>query len=181
MTDRLTVDYTGQFGCRSERPRPLAPSSSGLGLRPFTPATRVRVPLGSLDACALHCGPRSMPLQNRGFLLRFTIIPSSVWWFRDFSRKAQVKVWTAIAADKRRCSQANADFVCYLHALERLRRLLPAMRALLDLGISTLQRSAATLAHPGIVAVHTVGYSQRGRSQRQVGLGADRASQQTMT
>ena len=30
-----------------------APSSSGLGLRPFTPATRVRVPSGSLNKSAL--------------------------------------------------------------------------------------------------------------------------------
>ena len=39
-----TVDAAAYVG----RTLQLAPSSSGLGHRPFTPATRVRVPLGSL-------------------------------------------------------------------------------------------------------------------------------------
>ena len=47
-----------------------APSSSGLGLRPFTPATRVRVPSGSFFRAARFdapawASPRSALLRER--------------------------------------------------------------------------------------------------------------------
>src|SRR5204863_6695162 len=43
----LSTRLTGEGAALKARPRYTAPSSSGLGRRPFTAKTRVRVPLGS--------------------------------------------------------------------------------------------------------------------------------------
>ena len=50
-----------------------APSSSGLGLRPFTPATRVRVPLGSLFRIVLQRAARRALTRPVGLI--FSLVP----------------------------------------------------------------------------------------------------------